>query len=66
MDANTPDWLIASLSGSTGPAGAPQRIVFEIVREAEHVDEPLLIFALRSAHRRGRIPAATVDIAGVA
>ena len=66
VDAETTDWLIASLGGDTGPAGAAMRIVFEIVREAEHVDEDLLVFALSSAQRRGRIAIDPAGLAGAA
>jgi hypothetical protein len=66
VDADTTDWLIASLAAGGGPVGAAQRIVFEIIREAEHVEEGLLIFALRSAHRRGRFAAELDKVAGAA
>ena len=66
VDVATTDWLIASLNGNDGPAGAAMRIVFEIIREAEHVDEALLIFALRSAQRRGRIAPDPAGLAGAA
>ena len=66
VDADATDWLIASLSGKDGPAGAAMRIVFEVIREAEHVDEALLIFALRSTQRRGRIAPDPAGLSGVA
>ncbi len=66
VDAETADWLISSLNGSEGPAASAMRVVFEIVREAEHVDEALLVFALRSTHGRTRLGAAPEIVAGVA
>lgn len=50
-------WLTQSLSCGAGPTETAARIAFEIVREAEQVDEVLVAFALRTAHVR--CPAAT-------
>ena len=66
VDADTTDWLVGSLAGEGGPLAAAQRIVFEIIREAEHVDEGLLVFALRSAHGRGRFSVEFGAVAGAA
>jgi hypothetical protein len=53
VDAETTAWLTGSLGGADGPTETAMRVAFEIVREAEHVGEDLLVFALRTAHRRG-------------
>jgi len=66
VDADTTDWLVASLADEDRTIGAAQRIVFEIIREAEHVEEGLLVFALRSAHGRGRFSAEFGAAAGAA
>ena len=42
-------WLIASLSCGKGPIRNAKRIVFQVIREAEQVDEALLAFALRGS-----------------
>ena len=52
VDAEAAGWLTASLGGNGGASATAMRIAFEIVCEAERVDEILLAFALRSAHRR--------------
>jgi len=47
-------WLVASLSCGKGPIRNAKRIVFEVIREAQQVDEVLLAFALRGS--RGQQP----------
>ena len=50
----TAAWLVATLSAGDGPTATAIRIAFEIVREAETVDETLLAFAMRGAKHRGQ------------
>ncbi len=47
-------WLVATLSCGRGPTPNARRIAFEVIREAEQVDEVLLAFALRGVrqHRK--------------
>lgn len=47
-------WLVATLSCGKGPARNARRIAFEVIREAEQVDEALLAFALRGSRERGK------------
>jgi hypothetical protein len=42
VDQDTARWLVATLSCGEGPSAAASRIAFEIVKEAEQVDEALL------------------------
>jgi hypothetical protein len=52
VDGETARWLTASLGCGNGPTDTAARIAFEVVQEAERVDEGLLAFALRAAERR--------------
>ena len=45
IDRDKAHWLVTTLSAGEGPTQTAQRIGFEIVREAEHCDEALLVFA---------------------
>jgi hypothetical protein len=57
VDAETARWLTDSLDGGAGATETAKRIAFEVVREAELVDEALLIFVLRAPqHALGRLP----------
>jgi hypothetical protein len=47
-------WAVASLSLGHGPTENGLRAAFEIVREAQTVDEALLAFAMRGPQRRPR------------
>jgi hypothetical protein len=51
-------WLAATLSGGSGPTANARRIAFEVIREAEQVDEALLAFALRGVRQHHRQVAA--------
>ncbi|CAA9366366.1 MAG: hypothetical protein AVDCRST_MAG90-3438 [uncultured Microvirga sp.] len=44
-------WLVATLSCGKGPTPYARRIAFEVIREAEQVDEALLAFALRGVRQ---------------
>jgi hypothetical protein len=52
VDQDGARWLTQSLSCGAGPTEAAARIAFEIVREAQQVDEILLAYAMRTAHVR--------------
>jgi hypothetical protein len=52
IDRDTARWLVTTLSGRGGPTATAARIAFEIVREAETVDETLLAFVMRGAKHR--------------
>jgi hypothetical protein len=54
IDRSTAAWLVATLSAGAGPTATAIRIAFEIVREAETVDETLLAFVMRGAKHRSR------------
>jgi hypothetical protein len=54
VDQDTARWLVASLSCGAGPSETARRIAFEIVKEAEQVDEVLLAFVMRGSRRRPR------------
>jgi hypothetical protein len=54
IDRETARWLVTTLSGRGGPTATAARVAFEIVREAETVDETLLAFAMRGAKHRGQ------------
>lgn len=56
VDAETANWLVASLSAGRGPTPLADAIAFEIVCEAERSDEVLIAFALRSAEGRADAP----------
>lgn len=45
-------WLVASLGCGSGPTRNAKCIAFEVIRDAEQVDEALLAFALRGARRK--------------
>lgn len=45
IDRDKAHWLVTTLSVGDGPTETAQRIASEIVREAEHCDEALLVFA---------------------
>jgi hypothetical protein len=45
IDREKAHWLVTTLSVGEGPTATAQRIASEIVREAEHCDEALLVFA---------------------
>jgi hypothetical protein len=47
-------WLATTLSCGGGPTEHAKRIAFEVIREAEQVDEALLAFAMRGSRRRSR------------
>lgn len=52
VDQDTARWLVASLGCGSGPTENARRIAFEVVKEAEQVDEALLAFAMRGAKQR--------------
>jgi hypothetical protein len=54
VDRDTASWLVNTLSCGAGPTETAGRIAFEIVREAQQVDETLLAFAMRGARHRKR------------
>jgi hypothetical protein len=54
VDRDTARWLATTLSCGEGPTGTATRIAFEVVKEAEEVDEALLSFALRGSRQRQR------------
>jgi hypothetical protein len=54
VDRDTASWLAATLGAGDGPTANAARIAFEIVREAETVDETLLAFVMRGAKHRSR------------
>jgi hypothetical protein len=56
VDQDGARWLTQSLSCGAGPTETAARIAFEIVKEAQEVDETLLAYALRTA--QARCPAA--------
>jgi hypothetical protein len=43
------NWLISTLSVGEGPTKNAMRIAFEVVREAERCDEPLITFSMSAA-----------------
>jgi hypothetical protein len=45
-------WLVTSLGCGTGPTRTALRIAYEVVKEAQEVDEALVAFALRHGDRR--------------
>ena len=49
VDEDTARWLVATLACGDGPTQAARRIAFEIVKEAEQVDEALLAFVMRGS-----------------
>jgi len=56
VDADTARWLTGLLGCGAGVSETARRIAFEVVREAERVDETLLVFVLRAPQRAvGRI-----------
>lgn len=57
VDQDGARWLTQSLSCGAGPTETAARIAFEIVKEAQQVDELLVAYALRTAHVR--CPAST-------
>jgi hypothetical protein len=65
VDADTARWLTASLGCGAGPSETARRIAFEVVREAELVDEALLVFVLRSPqHAHARITNPLAELVG--
>lgn len=52
VDQDGARWLTQSLSCGAGPTETAARIAFEIVKEAQQVDEVLLTFAMRTANAR--------------
>jgi hypothetical protein len=53
VDQDGARWLTQSLSCGAGPTETAARIAFEIVKEAQEVDEVLLAYAMRTAQVRG-------------
>jgi hypothetical protein len=51
VDRDTARWLATSLSCGSGPTPTALRIGFEVVKEAQQVDEALLAFVLRGQQR---------------
>jgi hypothetical protein len=47
VDAELASWLVTSLGSAGGPTPNAMKVVFEIVNEAQQVDEALMAFALR-------------------
>jgi hypothetical protein len=45
-------WLVATLSCGDGPTENAVHIAFDIIKEAQQVDEALLAFVLRASSRR--------------
>jgi hypothetical protein len=45
-------WLATSLSCGGGPTENALRVAFEVVKEAQRVDETLLAFVMRASQRR--------------
>jgi hypothetical protein len=65
VDADTARWLTASLGCGAGPSENARRIAFEVVREAERVDEALVVFVLRAPqHAHGRITNPLAELVG--
>jgi hypothetical protein len=62
VDADAAAWLIATLSAGRGPTDTARRIAFEVVKEADSVDESLLAFVLRAKRRLSTVREA-VDLA---
>src|SRR4051812_10284832 len=52
VDEEKARWLVASLSGGDAPTATAIRAAFEILKEAQQVDETLLAFAMRAPQRR--------------
>jgi hypothetical protein len=44
-------WLVTTLSCGEGPTKNAKQIAFEVIKEAEQVDEALLAFAMRGVRR---------------
>ena len=51
VDAEAASWLIATLSAGGCPTDMARRIAFEVVKEADSVDESLIAFVLRAKRR---------------
>jgi hypothetical protein len=52
VDQDTARWLETSLGCGTGPTPTAMRAAFEVVKEAQRVDEALLGFVMRHAKHR--------------
>ncbi len=53
VNAEGANWLVTSLTCGGGPTATAMRAAFEIVREAQQVDEALLAFVMRSGRKAG-------------
>jgi hypothetical protein len=62
VDAEAASWLIATLSAGGCPTDMARRIAFEVVKEADSVDESLIAFVLRAKRRLSTVRA-VVDLA---
>jgi hypothetical protein len=62
IDAEAASWLIATLSAGAGLTDTARRIAFEVVKEADGVDESLIAFVLRAPRRLNTVKDA-VDLA---
>jgi hypothetical protein len=54
VDEEKARWLVASLSAGDGPTATGLRAAFEIITQAQEVDQTLLAFAMRAPQRRSR------------
>lgn len=55
IDQDIGRWLAASLACGIGPTPTASRVAFEIVKEAQSVDDALLAFAMRYPVRRAGV-----------
>jgi hypothetical protein len=57
VDWEQAHWLMTSLSCGNGPSDNAMRLAFDVVREAHHVDESLMVFVMQagkaSTRRKG-------------
>lgn len=61
VNAEAASWLISSLSAGSGPTDTARRIAFEVVKEAQAVDEGLLAFVMSASRRPASMDA--IDLA---
>lgn len=54
VDAGTARWLVTAINACGGPTENARRVVAQIVREAQSVDETLLVFVMRRGVMRLR------------
>jgi hypothetical protein len=51
VDADTARWLVTTLSCGGGPTETAMKLAFEVIREAQEVDETLITFVMRHPAR---------------